>query len=619
MRDLSSCFAAVVPSVSMPQRPTIASVQGLTLRLSRRTVLYDIHLEFPRRSFTAIMGPGGSGKSTLARLLAGQLPVCSDIDFFGRILRPEAGQLGFVTQRPRQSALSVRTMLMDVDASSMAAVGDEDWSAYLRREGFEHLALPLDDSADLLSRDEQQILRIAAARWRGPEMLVLDEPFAGLFGGQEDDLIAYVERIKAFHTIVLIEHHQARARQLSDRVALLAAGQLIEVNATHSFFENPQSMHSEQFIRSGGCSVTSVDAELALLTSDTDNLTLRRLTELSRSHALSDDEDENRTPSVRPVTQPQPTLIATSGADNAIPNTGEFPVLSPSVWMEEHTHDLPIEHTAPRNVTASQSDGPSADDALYTATEPESSTRHALTPTEASSTDETHSAHASSPPLPSETTNAPSASPELERSERVSGQARILAPWAHSTPPTSDATTAPIVRYFQPNGVPLQQSDTRGRGPQGFCWMIPGELAGCPRPGIVEPISRDLDRIARTGTQVIVTLTQSELVASPEDLQLFHEICYFPVVDMEAPHRETAIEVCRRMEQHVRAGKAVVYHCRAGLGRTGTMLVMHLIGRGMPPDEALAWARTMNAYWVQSHSQEAFLHTLPVGFLRDET
>jgi len=514
------------------------------------------------------MGPGGSGKSTLVRLLSGKLPDSSELDIVGRITRPEAGRIGIVTQRSRHSGLSLRAMLMDVESTTMSAVENEDWAAYLKREGLQRLALPLDQPADILSRSEQQLLRIAAARWSGPELLILDEPFAGLHGGQEDELMRYVDGLKAEHTVVLVEHHQARARALSNRVALLAAGQLIEVNETERFFEHPQSMHSEQFIRSGGCSVSSVDAELALLTFDTENPSLRRMSDIYRGAATPRPEGRAQygypAHLITPSTAYSPEIPLPQGHGQGRQNSDE-------------TLDTP----SPRRSAVPSESAPPVHEPLLETQRPEGYT----SPADVLST--------------------------------LHGQARILPSSAVRPSPTLVQDMAPAVTYRHP---PAQRSlglssEMRGRGPQGFCWLTPGELAGCPRPGIVEPISRDLDRIARTGTQVIVTLTQTELDVSADDLSLFHEVCYFPVVDMEAPHRETAIDVCRRMEQHIQEGRAVVYHCRAGLGRTGTMLVMHLIGRGMASKEALAMARSMNAYWVQSQSQEDFLHTLPTGFL----
>jgi atypical dual specificity phosphatase len=67
------------------------------------------------------------------------------------------------------------------------------------------------------------------------------------------------------------------------------------------------------------------------------------------------------------------------------------------------------------------------------------------------------------------------------------------------------------------------------------------------------------------------------------------------------------MRVCVEAENDMRTGGAVAYHCKAGLGRTGLMLVAHLILRGAAAPQALAFARERKTQWVQSLRQEQFL------------
>ncbi|MFO0590927.1 MAG: ATP-binding cassette domain-containing protein [Polyangiaceae bacterium] len=143
-------------------------------------------------------------------------------------------------------------------------------------------------------------------------------------------------------------------------------------------------------------------------------------------------------------------------------------------------------------------------------------------------------------------------------------------------------------------------------GPRGFRWARPGKLAGTPRPGIVDDVEYDLEALQRVGITTLVTLEQ-ERFSEP----LLHRYgmtgLFFPFRDMSAPEVEAALEHCLRIEERVRAGEVVALHCRAGLGRTGTMIVAQLIYEGEGAVEALEYARRIEPRWVQSQAQIEFL------------
>jgi atypical dual specificity phosphatase len=145
------------------------------------------------------------------------------------------------------------------------------------------------------------------------------------------------------------------------------------------------------------------------------------------------------------------------------------------------------------------------------------------------------------------------------------------------------------------------------RGPSDFFWLLPGILGGLPRPGIVKQAEDDLDGLQRLGITDLVTLEESK-VFKPADLAGYgiapH---FFPINDMSVPTAEAAVQFCRHVETMIEAGGTVAVHCRAGLGRTGTMLACQLIWRGMGPLEALEKARSINPRWIQSQQQVQFL------------
>jgi atypical dual specificity phosphatase len=143
-------------------------------------------------------------------------------------------------------------------------------------------------------------------------------------------------------------------------------------------------------------------------------------------------------------------------------------------------------------------------------------------------------------------------------------------------------------------------------GPRGFLWLKKGILAGTPRPGIVQDINYDLEALKRVGVTTLVSLTTTPV--NPEQLQQYGiKGFWMPITDMQAPAMEQAERMCRKMDALMREGDVVAYHCRAGLGRTGTMLAAHLILAGMPALEALEAIRRIESRWVQSSEQMEFL------------
>jgi len=146
------------------------------------------------------------------------------------------------------------------------------------------------------------------------------------------------------------------------------------------------------------------------------------------------------------------------------------------------------------------------------------------------------------------------------------------------------------------------------RGPNGFRWLQPGRLAGCPMPGVVHEADADLAALRRVGVTVLVTLTETPLSGRGVDpMTVGIDNVYFPVVDMEAPSIESAEGLCAQVHALKEGGEVVAFHCRAGIGRTGTMLAAQLIYEGAGAGEALATVRRVDRRWVQSRAQEEFL------------
>lgn len=144
-------------------------------------------------------------------------------------------------------------------------------------------------------------------------------------------------------------------------------------------------------------------------------------------------------------------------------------------------------------------------------------------------------------------------------------------------------------------------------GPRGFRWLIPGRVGGGPRPGIVASTDDDLAALHRVGVTLLVTLEETATVPAAALTAAGLEGLHFPVVDMRAPALPPTMALCRTLELRLQTGSRIALHCRAGHGRTGTLLACLLIWLGHGAVEALDEVRAVNPKWVSSEEQVQFL------------
>jgi atypical dual specificity phosphatase len=138
-----------------------------------------------------------------------------------------------------------------------------------------------------------------------------------------------------------------------------------------------------------------------------------------------------------------------------------------------------------------------------------------------------------------------------------------------------------------------------------FHWVLPGQLAGSARPGLFDPLAVDLAGLRDLGVRHIVTLTEAPL--PPIDHLLGFQITHFPIDDMGIPTPRRAARLCDVILTSIVEDAPVLVHCKAGLGRTGTILAASLICLGRTAEAARGEVRRICPRYIQSLSQELFL------------
>ncbi len=205
------------PSLNPPaETPLVVEVRDVRLVLNGQPVLRGVNLRVPRGQLVALIGPNGSGKTTLLRCLLGLQKIHSgDIRLFGNNnLLEELPRVGYVPQRLALESsfiLSVREFL----ALRLSETRHWFWQSHRRIDEWLKKRLPeigveplLDRPLARLSGGELQRVLIAFSLLGKPELLLLDEPTAGVDTPGEKtfyDLIAEIQRRYSL-TVILVSH-----------------------------------------------------------------------------------------------------------------------------------------------------------------------------------------------------------------------------------------------------------------------------------------------------------------------------------------------------------------------------------------------------------------------------
>jgi zinc transport system ATP-binding protein len=211
----------------------VISLRGVRAELGSRPVLRGIDLAVGHGEVVALLGANGSGKSTAVRTLIGQVPVSAgEVELFGiprRRFRDWA-RVGYVPQRTT-AAGGVPATVTEIVASgrlSRARFG------MLRKADHEAVRRALDlvgmtdrakDSVDALSGGQHQRVLIARALAADPDLLIMDEPMAGVDLASQEVLARTLrDQVAAGTTVLLVLHELGPLEPLIDRAVVLRDG-----------------------------------------------------------------------------------------------------------------------------------------------------------------------------------------------------------------------------------------------------------------------------------------------------------------------------------------------------------------------------------------------------------
>jgi zinc transport system ATP-binding protein len=213
------------------ERPVL-TVEDLSFAYGTQTVLEQVDLQLGPGEFTALVGPNGAGKSTLLRIALGLLaPQTGQVELFGSPparLR-DRWRLGYVPQRPRLAPDLPATVAEVVAAGRLAKQGWWRRPRAADRAAVTHAleSVALDGVRDErvveLSGGQQQRVLIAKALASEPELLILDEPIAGVDAQAQRLFRQSLVHLLREHgaAVLLVSHELGAVADDLDRVVVL--------------------------------------------------------------------------------------------------------------------------------------------------------------------------------------------------------------------------------------------------------------------------------------------------------------------------------------------------------------------------------------------------------------
>ena len=221
--------------------------------------LFDVNIEIPSGSYTALIGHTGSGKSTILQLLNGLLlPSRGEVQMNDLSISSESSQkelknlrkkVGLVFQFP-ESQLFAETVVKDVAFGPQNFGVDQESAERLAKEKLQLVGLSEDlfeRSPFELSGGQMRRVAIAGILAMEPRILVLDEPTAGLDPIGRKELMTLFKKLHQDGiTIVLVTHLMDDVAEFADQVYVMEKGKLVKGGKPSLVFQNVEFMEKIQ-------------------------------------------------------------------------------------------------------------------------------------------------------------------------------------------------------------------------------------------------------------------------------------------------------------------------------------------------------------------------------------
>ena len=219
-------------------------LQGVTKNFGRTEIIKGVNLTIDRGERHAIIGPNGAGKSTLFHLISSRFPVTAGQIFLKGEevtgLRPfEINRKGLSRSFQVTNIFHNLSVFENLRCAVLWSLGYK-YSFWHRLAGLKDahhraeqvmedigLSRRHETPAGILSYAEQRALEIGITIASGADVILLDEPTAGMSKSETEDAVALIRRVTEGKTLVMVEHDMGVVFGLADRISVLVYGEII--------------------------------------------------------------------------------------------------------------------------------------------------------------------------------------------------------------------------------------------------------------------------------------------------------------------------------------------------------------------------------------------------------
>ena len=229
----------------------------ITRRWGGLVAVNKVSIELELGTAHAVIGTNGAGKSTLINMLSGEFPPSEGaVELLGQDVtawtQPRRARAGLGRSYQRNTIYPSFTVFENCRLAAQAAT-QQPWTFWTsaqrcpastaaaaqaaERAG---LTTQLEREAGALSHGQKRQLEIAMCLATAPQVLLLDEPLAGMGAEETDRMLALLKELKTGHAILLVEHDMDAVFRIADRITVMVNGQVIACDTPEAVRHSPE-------------------------------------------------------------------------------------------------------------------------------------------------------------------------------------------------------------------------------------------------------------------------------------------------------------------------------------------------------------------------------------------